>query len=250
MAKLVILGSSNAIPGDNNETTHLAVVEREKIILIDCSGSPVTHLPKAGIQLSQITDIILTHFHPDHVSGIPMLLMTMWLKDRRQPLDIYGLDHTLDRMEALMNFFDWSKWPNFFPVTFHRLSEEEMTLVVEDNEVRVLSSPVCHLIPTIGLRIEFLQSRKAIAYSCDTEPCPQVIRLADKVDILIHDVAGATPGHSSSEQAAEIANQAHAGSLYLIHYDTYSPDHHALIAKAQEVFAGKVALTKDFMVLE
>jgi ribonuclease Z len=250
MAKLIILGSSNAIPGESNENTHMAVQGEENTLLIDCVSDPVIRLPKAGIDFHKLTDLILTHFHPDHVSGVPLLLMNMWLLGRKAPLNIYGLHHTLDRIEGLMGFYDWSSWPNFFPVAFHRLPLEEMTLVFENREFRLFASPVSHLIPTIGLRIEFLKSRKTVAYSCDTEPCPQVIRLAEGADILIHEATGASPGHSSAAQAGGIARQAEVGTLYLIHYRTRDADPHSLVPEAQEVFGGQVALAQDFMELE
>jgi ribonuclease Z len=250
MAKLIILGSSNAIPGEYNENTHLAVLGQENTLLIDCVSDPVLRLPKAGIDFDKLTDLILTHFHPDHVSGVPLLLMNMWLLGRKAPLNIYGLHHTLDRIEGLMGFYDWSSWPNFFPVAFHRLPLEEMTPVLENREYRVFASPVCHLIPTIGLRIESLNSHKTVAYSCDTEPCPQVIRLAAGADILIHEATGASPGHSSAAQAGGIAKQAEAGALYLIHYRTRDSDPRTLVPEAQQVYQGQIALARDFMELE
>ena len=96
MPKLIILGTAHAIPDENHENTHLALIGEQRQVLIDCTGSPVVRLKKAGIDLNSLTDIFLTHFHPDHVAGIPSLLMSMWLLGRRDPLNIYGLQYTLD----------------------------------------------------------------------------------------------------------------------------------------------------------
>ncbi|MGZ8710174.1 MAG: MBL fold metallo-hydrolase, partial [Thermoanaerobaculia bacterium] len=35
-------------------------------VLVDCASNPVLQLKRAGVELEQITDLILTHFHPDH----------------------------------------------------------------------------------------------------------------------------------------------------------------------------------------
>jgi len=51
---------------------------------------------------------VVTHFHPDHVSGIPLFLMDMWLRGRKNPLQIYGLPHAIDRLENLMDAFLWT----------------------------------------------------------------------------------------------------------------------------------------------
>ncbi len=250
MTKLIILGSSNAIPDERHENTHMAIQGRERLVLIDCVSNPIQRMRKAGLDYNELTDLILTHFHPDHVSGVPMLLMTMWLLGRRRPLNIYGLHHTLDRIEDLMGFYDWSHWPNFFRIAFYRLPAEEMTLVLEDEEMRIFASSVRHLLPTIGLRVEFPLTGRAMAYSCDTEPCPQVVRLASGADVLIHETAGPTPGHSSASQAGAIARDSGAKKLLLIHYPTGEFDPRPLVNEAKETFPGPVELAEDFMMVE
>ncbi len=250
MPKLIILGSSNAVPDENHENTHMALVGHERTVLIDCVNTPVVRLRQAGIVLDQISDIILTHFHPDHVSGVPSLLMNLWLLGRTRPLNIHGLSPTLERTEKLMEFYDWASWPNFFAVRFQRLPEAEMTLVLETEEFRVLASPVRHLVPTIGLRVEFLRSGKALAYSCDTEPCEAVVRLAANVDVLLHEASGRGVGHASADQAGQIAQEAGARALYLIHYPTGAFDPKPLVAEAQKHYSGPVQLALDFMQLE
>lgn len=250
MPKLIILGTSNAIPTEDHENTHMVLVGDEHAVLVDCVSNPILRLERSGVNPNGVTDLILTHFHPDHVSGVPLLLMDMWLLGRRDPLNIHGLDYTLDRLKQLMAAFDWSNWPNFFPVVFNPLPEEEMTTVMACEEWRVYASPVCHVIPTIGLRVEFLPSEKALAYSCDTEPCPQVVRLADKADVLIHESTGESPGHSSAAQAGQIAAQAQAKSLFLIHYNARQLETETLLAEARKTFGEEVQLARDFMELE
>ena len=250
MPKLIFLGTSNAIPDENHENTHMVVVGLERTVLIDCVSSPILRLQKAGVDFNRLTDLILTHFHPDHVSGVPQLLMNMWLMGRRQPLNIYGLHYTLDRIEDLMGFYGWSEWPNFFPVVFHRLPSEEMTLVLECEEFRFFSSPVQHFIPTLGLRIEFLKTNKIVAYSCDTEPCHQVLRLAEGADLLVHEASGALPGHSSAAQAGEAARQSEVGALYLIHYPTGQFASGDLVSEARQHFEGPVTLAEDYLALD
>jgi ribonuclease Z len=250
VAKLIILGSSNAIPDKEHENTHMALVGRERMVLIDCVNNDVVRLPEAGLGFDSLTDLILTHFHPDHVSGVATLLMSMWLLGRKQPLSIYGLAYTLDRMEKVMEFYDWASWPHFFPVTFIRLPATEMTPVLVYDEFRIFASPVHHLVPNIGLRVECIETGKILAYSCDTEPCQEVVRLAAGANVLIHESSGATLGHTSAEQAAEIARQAEVDSLYLIHYPTGKNDTSRLVPEAERKFAGQVALAEDFMTIE
>lgn len=250
MAKVIILGASNSIPTMESENTHMVIVGKERMLLIDSVSNPILRLEQAGLDFNDLTDIVVTHFHPDHASGIPLLLMDMWLMGRQKPLNIYGLHYTLDRVEGLMGFYNWSDWPNFFPVVFYRLPLKEMTPVLTCNDFIVHASPVHHMIPNIGLRVEFPSSNKVMAYSCDTEPCDEVLRLSEGVDVLIHEATGEAEGHSSAAQAGDMAKKAEVGKLYLIHYPTGRFAKSDLVAEAKTKYPGEIELAKDFMVLE
>ncbi len=132
MIKLIILGTAHAVPDSFHENTHMAFIGKNRKILVDCASNPTVHLANSGIDVLSLTDLVLTHFHPDHVSGVPSLLMNSWLMGRTSLLNIYGLDHTLDRLEMLMDAYDWKEWPNFYPVVLHRLPAVEMVPLLED----------------------------------------------------------------------------------------------------------------------
>lgn len=249
MGKVVVLGSGTAISEEGHENTHLLILQHVHTVLVDCGSSPLIRLKKAGIPFNQVTDLILTHFHPDHVGGVPGLLVESWLMGRKNPLHIYGLAHTIDRTETMMGLFDWKKWPYFFPVIFHRLPDQEMSLVINSPTLQIYSSPVKHLVPTIGLRISFLPEEKVLAYSCDTEPCPQVIGLAQGADVLIHEATGRSIGHSSAAQAAYTARQAGVRMLYLIHYSQESEDQATWLDEARRIYSGPILFAQDEMVI-
>ncbi|MEA4909344.1 MAG: ribonuclease Z [Chloroflexi bacterium] len=247
MGKIIILGSANAIPDEEHENASLFVQAGERNIMVDCGTSPVQRLQRLGLPLVEVTDLVLTHFHPDHISNAPLLLMDMWLLGRKTPLSIYGLAYTIERFKAMMELFEWKRWPDFYPVEFNVVADEDLQLLLDDSALRIFSSPVKHMIPTIGLRFEFSGPRKVVAYSCDTSPCPQVIDLARNADILIHEASGEYVGHSSAVQAAQAACQSGAGELYLIHYATEKGLGERLVEEAQRVFDGPVELARDLM---
>jgi len=250
MAKLIVLGTSSAVPDEAHENTHFVLEGEDGSVLVDCVGTTLLRLEKVGIALDNLHHVILTHCHPDHISGIPSLLMSLWLKGRKNPLNIHGLHPTLDCVEKMMELYEWGDWPNFFPIFFNRLPALEMSVVLENGDFRIFSSPVCHIIPTIGLRIEALPDKKVVSYSCDTEPCSQVIRLGEDADFLFHEATGQSYGHSSATQAGEIAAKAHAKALYLIHYLPQLWGSQDLLNQARSKFQEEVRYAEDFMELD
>ncbi len=250
MPRLIVLGASNALGSERSANTHLALETEQRLILIDAVNDVVVRLRQAGVDPLRLTDLILTHFHPDHVAGVPSLLMDLWLLGRTEPLHVYGLEDTLARTQQMMTLFDWDSWPNFYPVYFHPFPVTELTLLFSDDEILVEAVQVKHMVPTIGLRVTFQQSDKVWAYSCDTEPCDAVLELAGGADVLFHEAAGPSFGHTSPAEAGAIARRAEVGALYLIHYDTFNDRDDELKTEAEATFGGPVHLAHDFMELQ
>jgi ribonuclease Z len=250
MPHLLILGSSNAIPTEDHDNTHMILLGEERVVLIDCASNPVVRLRRAGIDPLNVTDLILTHFHPDHVSGVALFLMDIWLLGRKKSINIHGLQQTIDKVRRMMDLYDWQLWPGFYPVDFLPVEASERAPVMETDEFRIFASPVEHMIPNIGLRMEFPLTRRVLAYSCDTMPAPAVVDLADQADVLIHESTGEYVGHSSAEQAGAIARQAGAKKLYLIHYPTWDIDPERLVQEAKRKYLGPVELAVDFQSIE
>jgi ribonuclease Z len=252
MAQIVVLGSAAAVSDAEHDNTHLLLVgERSTPILIDAGSNPLGKIKNMGIDDETVQDVILTHFHPDHVSGVPNMLMHMWLLGRKAPLRFYGLHHCLNRMEDMLMAFSWDEWPNFFPVTFNRVSERWAAPVMENEDFHITAWPVQHFVPTIGLRIVNKVNGRVLAYSCDTEPTDSLYELAaDAPDMFIHEAAGPPPGHSTARQAGELATKVGAKSLYLIHYQVWNTDPTPLVGEAREVYNGPIHLSRDFDVYE
>jgi ribonuclease Z len=251
MAKLIFLGSASAVAFEGHGNSYLVLKGKKSSLLIDCAADPLLRLKKAGVSPDDISDIIITHFHPDHVSGLPNFLMDMWLLGRQEGITIHGSEHTLTRVKQLMDLFDWSDWEKMYPVEFHCVARAELAEVVDTKEFIIKSSPVEHLIPTLGLRIEYPEGDFICAYSSDTSPIPETVGLAHAADVLIHEAAGPHFGHSTALQAGEIASLSGVRSLYLIHYGFHGGvSASSLLAEAKKTFPGEVCLAEDFMEIE
>ena len=198
----------------------------------------------AGVAHASLSAVIITHIHPDHAYGLPLLLMGLWLLGRTRRLPIYALGGVAGRLRAVMEAYEWHDWPRFFPVDFMPIEDSAGALVLDNDDFRITAARNDHMVPTVGLRIENKASGFVTAYSSDTAPCAAVIELARGADLFIHEAAGATLGHSSAAQAGEVARQAGVKKLILVHYQTYS-DPAALAAEAEATFKGPVEVAQD-----
>ncbi|NPA92547.1 MAG: MBL fold metallo-hydrolase [Chloroflexi bacterium] len=246
MPEWIVLGSAHAVPDATHANTHFVLVGKQHTLLVDAPCEVIGRLRRVGLTPNDVTDLLLTHFHPDHTAGVPMLLMSAWLQGRQTPLHIYGLEDTLTGVQQVMSLYRWENWPDFFPVHFHTIEPTRLTPVLANAEWEVKASPVVHMVPAVGIRITF-PNQEVLAYSGDTGPTESVVELAREADYLFHEASGEMDGHTSAAQAGEIATQARAKRLYLVHTDA-DPAHRARLAvEAQKTFDGPVVVANDLL---
>ena len=251
MAKLVFLGTASALAYPGHENSFFVIEGESSAVLVDCAARALQRLQETNVDLDHLNDLIITHFHPDHVSGLPNLLMGMWLLGRKEEFTVHGNAHAIIRAQKMMELFEWDTWAGMYPVNFHEIPTKELAPVLETPDFQILASPVEHMIPTLGIRVEFLPGKKILAYSSDTNPIQETVRLAAEADILIHEAAGEADGHSTPAEAGDIAAQANVRELYLIHYSLQGENTaESLLAEAKKTFPGKVFLAEDLMAID
>ena len=239
-----MLGTAAAVPNASHENTYLVLQGQTGAVMIDCAGSPVARLEQAGVPHADVHDVIVTHVHPDHAYGLPLLLMGLWLLGRTAPLRVIALDTVAARLRSIMDAYEWTEWPRFYPVSFVPIDERPGALVLDNDDFRITASRNRHMVPTVGLRVESKRGGRVMAYSSDTAPSREIVELARGADLLLHEAAGATPGHCSAAMAGEIASQAGAKKLVLVHYQV-KDDPAALAAEARTTFNGPVEVAQD-----
>jgi len=246
MAEAIFLGTGHAVPSLQQENTYIALAGEHHTVLIDCGGSPYRQALRANLDLSRLDVIILTHFHPDHVYGLPALLLALCLTGRQAPLKIYALPEISQSVQAMLALYHPEQWPAMFALSYHVIAPEPGTLVLNNSDFQITAAPVKHVIPTIGLRVLNHLSGNVLAYSSDTEPCHNVQLLAQNASLLIHEATGARPGHSSAAQAGVVAQKAGVRQLVLVHYDAQATPPEALKQAARRAFTGQVSVAQDF----
>jgi ribonuclease BN (tRNA processing enzyme) len=121
------------------------------------------------------------------------------------------------------------------------------TLVVGDVELRF--APTSHYVPTFAIRFD--SGGASVTYSADTSPDSNVVALATNCDAFVCEATLTTAGeaeiprgHTSAREAAVMAAEAGAASLYISHYPA-SADPHELEATARTGFGGAVVVVDD-----
>ncbi|MCB0718179.1 MAG: MBL fold metallo-hydrolase [Bacteroidetes bacterium] len=217
MSSVHLLGTGGAVADRHRTTTMLAFTDAASTFLVDCGGDTVHRMLSAGINPDTVFALVITHTHPDHISGFPLLMEKLWLHGRRRPLPVYGIQEVIDLAQHLWEAFEMAGWKDFPKIDWHVIPHERDAMVFANHTWKVTASPGVHSIPVIGLRIESRTSGQAAVYSCDTEPCDAITALAKGAEILLHEANGAGPGHSSADQAAQIAADAGVRELVLVH---------------------------------
>jgi ribonuclease Z len=248
-ARLIPLGTA-AIADSSHDNVYMVLDSGDLKMLIDCGGSPSSRVMKAGLKFTDLDGLIVTHHHPDHIYGVPVLLMNLWLLGRREPFPIYGPGKALQIIRKMMDLYEWDAWPDFFWVDFREIPLVPETPLISDQVVSIVTSPVAHRIPSIGLRITNKQTGKVLAYTSDTMRDPSVVHLARDADILIHEATGEYYGHSTGADAAHDALEANAKRLVLIHFPSVRGSPEAVLEEARAIFHGPVELAEDFKVYE
>jgi len=244
LAEVILLGSSASVPDAEHDNVYLVVHSPGEAVLVDCGGSPLWKLLRAGVKWDDLQAVVLTHEHADHMYGLPMLIQGLWLWHRKAPLTLYGPEATLQVAQKLLALFGQAEWLGCFPLRYQPVDERGPSLVYHGRGFAIETRPVRHMIPTVAVRVQSPGGR-SLVYSSDTAPTLKLATWARGVDILIHEATGNYAGHSTAAQAGEVAAVASAKRLVLVHYSPRKINPETLLIEAAKTFAGPVELGYD-----
>lgn len=90
MLDLCLLGTGGMMPLPNRYLTSLMVRYNGSDVLIDCGEGTQIAMKKAGMSPHSIDTMLFTHYHADHISGLPGLLLEMGNGGRTAPVKMFG----------------------------------------------------------------------------------------------------------------------------------------------------------------
>ena len=139
--KLTFLGTSGAVPTVKRNHPSMFLSYKQENILIDCGEGTQRQFRKARISPLKTTRLLITHWHGDHVLGIPGLLQTLSFNNYRKTLFIYGPKGIKKNMSNLIKAF-----PSVMGI---KLKVQEVDgKFLETDEFYIESKKMFHGIPT------------------------------------------------------------------------------------------------------
>lgn len=146
--KVTFLGTSSARPTLHRNTSAILISYGPDSVLFDCGEGTQVRIMQSNARPSKLKAICLSHFHGDHVNGLPGLLGTMGLNGRTEPLTLVGPSGLSRWLKTLRELGILT--PGFrLQLVDH--DEEE---VLREDGWRVKSIPLIHRIPTMGFRFD------------------------------------------------------------------------------------------------
>jgi ribonuclease Z len=225
MIEIVFLGTSSMVPTKERNHTSVLVSYNGKNILVDCGEGTQRQLKIEGISASKINKILITHWHGDHVLGLPGLIQTLAANDYEKTLEVYGPKGTKDKFKHMFSAFEFDH--SRIKIDIIEVSKGK---IFEDDDFILEALPLEHGIESLGYnfiekdkrRIEiqkaeklglkegpllgklqegkiitvngkkikpdevsYVVSGKKISFVFDSLPCKNAYRLAENADVLV-----------------------------------------------------------------
>lgn len=140
---VVFLGTSGSMPTAQRAPAALLVRRGGDKLLFDCGEGTQRQLLRSSVGLLELEDVFLTHFHADHLLGLPGMLKTFALRGRELPLTVYGPRGLVDLFGSLRRVLG--------KLTYElNLLELESGDVLERDGYRLATFDVAHGVSALG----------------------------------------------------------------------------------------------------
>jgi ribonuclease BN (tRNA processing enzyme) len=170
--KVYILGTGNSFSKEKNNTCF--IVETGKKYMVDCPRALLQTLDKAGIDVKEINDVILTHNHGDHKGDLETLIFQKYYNEGNKKLNICTTKEIFDELVDSLETSTHKPIRDYITLTeikpYYRMELGDLVIKAREN---------LHSVATIGLKISY--KGRTLGYSSDTTYDPEYIKyLCDK----------------------------------------------------------------------
>ena len=248
--EIIILGSGTATPRLDRNASGVVIKTGKSTMLVDMGPGTLRRLCEAGIDFKELDVVMLTHFHPDHVSDLAPFLFAhnyAYGEMRKDHFFLLGPSGLEQLYCGLVNIYgSWVK-PAGDRLKIFELKDHEPDKFVT-GEIVIHSVPAEHSRPSISLRIEI--HGKSVTISGDTDYSESLVLLSRNSDIFICECSmpdgQSISGHSTPSVAGKMAKEADVKKLVLTHF--YPPcDLVDTVAQASLFFSGPIVKSEDLL---
>jgi ribonuclease BN (tRNA processing enzyme) len=270
--QIVFLGTGTPNADPDRSGPSVAIVVNDQPYLVDFGPGVVRRASLAlrngikGLVLPKLTRAFVTHLHSDHTVGYPDLILTPWVMERTEPLEVYGpkglksmTSHILaaykEDIDIRLHGLEHAN-PGGYKVVAHEIKPG---VIYKDANVTVKAFLVKHGSWKQAFGYRFETPDRTIVISGDTAPAGSIIENCNRCDVLIHEVysqagfATRTPAwqqyhshfHTSSKELAELATRARPGTLILYHQLFWGMSEESLLTEIRAGYDGRVVSAHD-----
>lgn len=267
--KVALLGTGTPQPLMERFGPSILVQAGGENLLFDAGRGCLQRLRLLDLPYDKLTAIFFTHLHSDHIVGFPDLWLTGWLLSHRTtPLNVFGPVGTDQMIESLQKAYAYDI---SIRISDDHASPEGSKLLVreihegiiyEKNGVKVVAFDVDHfpIVPAFGYMVEY--KGHSVTLSGDTRFSENLIKYANKTDLLIHEVVIAPDTlsksdprysilahHTTPEQAGTVFSKARpklAAYSHIVKLNGHNEQE--LIMRTRTNYQGPVIIGEDLMI--
>lgn len=220
--RLSVLGASSSLCPEADSTACLHLDTPSRSVLVDAGGNIPRLLKEHNRDFRTITDVIITHSHPDHTYGFPFLSHCFYSGQR--PVRCWAPPEAIPVLEKLLEAYNLRDPDRYLDVEFCELQPDGITRedIVPDLETWI--HPSDHHPQCIG--VTFQSENQVISYSGDTSRTDTLKQLPCSPDVLLHDCQATDTyrryfesHHTSARELGELGAELGVQTLVPFHYN-------------------------------
>ncbi len=184
--KFIVLGSGTSVPHAKRSSSAYWLETSKGTLLIDCAASAIHRMAQENLDWANLDAIWISHFHLDHVGGLPAFLFgTKYAPEtqkRTKPLKIFGAKGLKNLIEKFDKVNDYNLLKQPFPVEITEIEPLESFEILPEATAVAISTP--HTEESRAIRI-LHAGGKSCVFSADTGFSKDLSALARKSDLFV-----------------------------------------------------------------
>nr|MBF0221692.1 ribonuclease Z [Desulfobulbaceae bacterium] len=190
--------------------------KRRAGLLLDCGFTTAHQYFGQCSDPEELQGIWISHFHGDHIFGLPLLLLQMNAMKRAGEVHIYGPQGVTAKFDAIMEMaYPLCRKKFSFDVECVEMCSGDLASI---GEFELSAALVDHSQPAMAVRVSC--QGKALFYSGDGRPTASSVALAQDCDLVVHECYSfedSIPGHCSSAHVVDFARAVKCKRLAVVH---------------------------------